>query len=449
MFKKVDLLNGPILKSIIIFSIPLFISYLFQIFYNTVDTFIIGRYLGDNSLAAIGSVGAVYDLLIGFATGIGTGLSIVISRYFGKGDAKLLKKSIATCLVVGFGFAALIAFFGYFSLNSILTILKTPKAIFLEAYGYISIIILFSAFIFAYNLFSAILRSVGDSFRPLLFLIFSSVLNMVLDYYFIAKLNMGIKGAAIATVIAQGLSAFLSLFYILKYRKNLVPSLEDFKLDTALTKEMTFQGLSMGFMSSIVSLGSVILQYGINSLGTLIIAAHQSARKVYNITMLPILGIGLAMPTFVGQNAGAHKYLRIRKALIYTFILDTVLAMVITVYTFIFGRNLIAWISSSQEAIILNNAFYYILVAAPFYSVLGILVTSRNSLQALGLKIVPLISSVIECVGEIVFCFIFVPLWGYNAVIFCEPIIWCLMCIQLVYTLFTYDKIANATDEVE
>lgn len=255
--------------------------------------------------------------------------------------------------------------------------------------------------------------------------------------------------AAIATVIAQGLSAFLSLFYILKYRKNLVPSLEDFKLDTALTKEMTFQGLSMGFMSSIVSLGSVILQYGINSLGTLIIAAHQSARKVYNITMLPILGIGLAMPTFVGQNAGAHKYLRIRKALIYTFILDTVLAMVITVYTFIFGRNLIAWISSSQEAIILNNAFYYILVAAPFYSVLGILVTSRNSLQALGLKIVPLISSVIECVGKIVFCFIFVPLWGYNAVIFCEPIIWCLMCIQLVYTLFTYDKIANATDEVE
>lgn len=447
MFKKVDLLNGPILRSIIIFSIPLFISYLFQIFYNTVDTFIIGRYLGDNSLAAIGSVGAVYDLLIGFATGIGTGLSIVISRYYGKGDSLLLKKSIATCLVLGFSFAAIIAFVGYFSLNNILHILKTPDDIFNEAYTYISIIIMYSIFIFAYNLFSSILRSVGDSFRPLLFLIFSSVLNMALDYYFIATLHMGIRGAAVATVIAQGISAFLSVYYILKYRKDLIPNAKDYKLEKAMTKEMAFQGLSMGFMSSIVSLGSVILQYGINSLGTLIIAAHQSARKVYNITMLPILGIGLAMPTFVGQNAGAHKYLRIKKALIYSFILDTALALFITIFTFMFGRQLIAWISSSREDVILTNAYYYILVAAPFYSVLGILVTSRNSLQALGLKLVPLVSSIIECVGKIIFCFVFVPIWGYNAVIFCEPLIWCLMCIQLVYTLFRYEKIANAVDE--
>ena len=448
MFKKVDLINGPILKSIIIFSFPLFVSYLFQIFYNTVDTFIIGRYLGDNSLAAIGSVGAVYDLLIGFATGIGTGLSIVISRYFGKGDNVLLKKSIATCLVIGFGMAVLIAFVGYYSLNGILTILKTPSDIFVEAYGYISIVIIFSVFIFAYNLFSSILRSVGDSFRPLIFLIFSSLLNIVLDYYFIAKLNMGIKGAAIATVIAQGVSAILSILYILNYRKNLVPTTKDYKLDKDMTIEMTLQGLSMGFMSSIVSLGSVILQYGINSLGTLIIAAHQAARKVYIITMLPIMGIGLAMPTFVGQNAGANKYLRIRKGLLYTFALDIVLALIITVFTFIFGRDLIALISSSQEEIILNNAYYYILVAAPFYSVLGILVISRNSLQALGLKVVPLISSIIECLGKIVFCLFFVPLWGYNAVIFCEPIIWCLMCAQLVYTLFRYEKIAHAEDAV-
>ena len=209
--KNTDLIHGSIMKSIIVFSIPLFISYLFQTFYNTADTFIIGRFLGDTSLAAIGSVGAIYELLIGFANGIGTGLTLVTSRYFGSGDRKLLRKSVAGTLMIGFFFAIVIAFFGYVLIDPLMSILKTPEDIYFEARSYIVIIISYSVFIFAYNLFSGVLRAVGDSFRPLVFLIISSLINIVLDYFFIAQLKMGVEGAAIATVIAQGISAILCL----------------------------------------------------------------------------------------------------------------------------------------------------------------------------------------------------------------------------------------------
>ena len=439
--KNTDLIHGPIMKSIIVFSIPLFVSYLFQTFYNTADTFIIGRFLGDVSLAAIGSVGAVYELLIGFANGIGTGLTLVTSRCFGSGDKAQLRKSVAGTLMIGFFFALVIAFLGYSFIDMILSVLKTPADIYDEARSYIVIIIVYSVFIFAYNLFSGILRAVGDSFRPLIFLIVSSLINIILDYCFIGQLGMGIEGAAVATVIAQGISALLCLVYIFIKRKELIPDKADFKIGKKLFKEMTLQGLSMGFMSSVVSLGSVILQYGINGLGTLTIAAHQAGRKVYNITMMPILGISLAMPTFVGLNAGAGEFKRIKKALIYTYIIDGVLALFITVLTFIFGKELVAFVSGSSEPTVLNNAYYYILVAAPFFGALGPLLTTRNSLQALGEKFVPLISSFIECVGKIVFCFVFIPFFGYNAVIFCEPLIWCVMAVQLVYTIMNLDVI--------
>ena len=443
--KNTDLIHGSIMKSIIVFSIPLFISYLFQTFYNTADTFIIGRFLGDTSLAAIGSVGAIYELLIGFANGIGTGLTLVTSRYFGSGDRKMLRKSVAGTLMIGFFFALVIAFSGYVLIDPLMSILKTPEDIYFEARSYIVIIISYSVFIFAYNLFSGVLRAVGDSFRPLVFLIISSLINIVLDYFFIAQLKMGVEGAAIATVIAQGISAVLCLIYISVKRKELIPDIADFRIGKELFTEMTLQGLSMGFMSSVVSLGSVILQYGINGLGTLTIAAHQAGRKVYNITMMPMLGISLAMPTFVGQNAGAGEYGRIKKALIYTYIIDAIMALFITVLTFIFGRQLVAFVSGSNKELVLNNAYYYILVAAPFFGVLGPLLTTRNSLQALGEKFVPLISSFIECAGKIVFCFVFIPLFGYNAVIFCEPLIWCVMTVQLVYTIMNLDVIKYAS----
>lgn len=440
----VDLLHGPIFKSLVIFAIPLLISNIFQQLYNTVDTMIVGNYLGDTSLAAIGSCASIYELLVGFALGIGNGLSIVTARSFGSGDKTLLKKSVASSLVIGIISSIVITIIGIIILYPLLQILNTPENIIQEAYSYISIITLFIVVMFAYNLCSGLMRAIGNSFMPLVFLIVSSCLNIVLDILFITQLNMGVQGAAVATVISQGVSVLLCIIYILKKTEILIPEKEHFKVDQALYKEMLGQGFSMGFMSSIVSAGSVILQYGINGLGYLTIAGHTAARKLYMFFNMPFMAMGMAMSTFVPQNKGANQYKRIRQAMRYAYIYDIVMAGIVTVILMLCSTGLVKFISGSQEPIVINNASLYLKVVGPFYAVLGILVQTRFALQGLGKKMLPLISSIIEFFGKIIFVLVFIPKFQYLAVIFCEPVIWCVMAIQLVYSFYTNPYIKNA-----
>lgn len=207
---------------------------------------------------------------------------------------------------------------------------------------------------------------------------------------------------------------------------------------------MLGQGFSMGFMSSIVSAGSVILQYGINSLGYLTIAGHTAARKLYMFFNMPFMAMGMAMSTFVPQNKGANQYKRIRQAMRYAYIYDIVMAGIVTVILMICSTGLVKFISGSQEPIVINNASLYLKVVGPFYAVLGILVQTRFALQGLGKKMLPLISSIIEFFGKIIFVLVFIPKFQYLAVIFCEPVIWCVMAIQLVYSFYTNPYIKNA-----
>ena len=397
----VDLLHGPIFKSLVIFAIPLLISNVFQQLYNTVDTMIVGNYLGDVSLAAIGSCTSIYDLLVGFALGIGNGLSIVTARSFGSGDHTLLKKSVASSIVI----------------------------------GVVSSIVI--TVMFAYNLCAGLMRAIGNSFMPLIFLIVSSCCNVVLDILFITSFNMGIQGAAVATVISQGISVLLCIVYIMKKTKILIPSKEHFKVDKALYKELIGQGFSMGFMSCIVSAGSVILQYGINGLGYLTIAGHTAARKLYMFFNMPFTAMAMAISTFVSQNKGADQGKRIRQALRYAYIYDVVLAAIVTIGLLLFATNLVQLISGSTEPVVINNGSLYLKIVGPFYMILGILMQTRYALQGIGQKMLPLISSVIEFVGKIIFVIAFIPQFGYMAVIFCEPVIWCVMAIQLVYSFYS------------
>ena len=285
---KTDLLKGSILKSLIIFAIPLLISNIFQQLYNTMDTMIVGNFLGDTSLAAIGACTAVYDLLVGFALGIGNGLSIVTARSYGSNDEKLLKKSVAGSLVIGVFVTAIIMVISSLFLFPLLKFLNTPAEIINESYSYISTLTLCVGVMFAYNLFAGLLRAIGNSVMPLIFLVISSVLNIILDVFFITQFNMGIFGAAVATVIAQGISAVLCLIYIYKKNPILIPSREHFIFDKELYKELLGQGLSMGFMLSIVSTGTVILQTAIIHLGYLIIAGHTSACKLFSFCIMPV-----------------------------------------------------------------------------------------------------------------------------------------------------------------
>lgn len=433
---NVDLLNGPIFKALVIFAVPLFISNVFQQLYNTVDTMIVGNYLGDSSLAAIGACTAIYDLLVGFALGIGNGLSIVTARSYGSGNHELLKKSVASSIVIGIISSLIITIIGTLCLYPLLQVLNTPIQIIKEAYSYISIITLFIIVMFAYNLCAGLMRAIGNSFMPLIFLVVSSCCNIVLDIFFITQLNMGVKGAAIATVISQGVSVILCIIYMLKKTKLLIPEKKHFVYDKELYKEMLGQGLSMGFMSSIVSCGSVILQYGINSLDTLIIAGHTVARKIYMFFNMPFTSMGMAISTYVSQNKGANKSKRIRDGMKIAYIYDVIMAAIITIILIFGARPLVQFISGSKETVILDNATTYLLVVGPFYAVLGILMQTRNALQGLGQKMLPLVSSIIELIGKIVFVVIFIPHFQYMAVIFCEPVIWVIMTIYLVICLY-------------
>ncbi|WP_195986553.1 MATE family efflux transporter [Clostridium sp. D53t1_180928_C8] len=433
---KVNLLKGNILKSLIVFAIPLFISNLFQQLYNTVDIMIVGNYLGDTSLAAIGASTAVYDLLVGFALGIGNGLSIVVARSYGADDTKVLRKSVAGSIIIGIFITIIIMVISKVLLMPLLRMLNTPVNIIEESYSYISMITLFVGVMFAYNLCAGLLRAIGNSFMPLIFLIISSLLNIVLDILFITKFNMGIKGAAVATIIAQGISVILCIIYICLKTKILIPDKRHFNVGKELYKELLGQGLSMGLMMAIVSSGTVILQTAINGLGYLTIAGHTAARKLNSFCIMPIVAMSQSVSTFVSQNKGANQGERIRKSIYYSNLLAISWGIVITVVLFFIAPLLVKILSGSSEAIVINNGARYLRINSPFYGVLGILLNLRYSLQGLGKKILPLISSIIEFVGKIIFVILVIPRMNYLGVILCEPIIWCFMTAQLIYSFY-------------
>ena len=430
--QNVDLMNGPILKSLLVFMLPILVSSLFQQMYNTVDTMIVGNVLGDTALAAIGACGAIYELLVGFGLGIGNGLAIVAARSYGAGDDDLLKRTVAGSLVIGLITSLVITLVGAVGLRPLLVLLDTPAEILEDAYRYI-IIVDYGVFVmFAYNLCSGLLRAIGNSFMPLVFLIFSSVLNVVLDLWFIAGLGMGVAGAGVATVISQGVSVVLCVLYVFRSAKLLLPEKKHFEVGSHLYLELFSQSISMGLMSSIVSAGSVVLQYGINGLGTLVIAGHTAARKLFAFTDMPLTAMASACSTFVSQNYGANHPDRVRKGMRLIYLYSVFIAVAAILLMSVGAEWMVKLVSGSSETVVLENGARYLRWNAPFYSVLGVLLSTRYALQSMGQKVLPLLSSIIEFCGKIIFVLVFIPRFAYNAVILCEPIIWCFMALELV-----------------
>jgi putative MATE family efflux protein len=438
MFKtRPDLLQGNITKSLIIFAVPLFIANACQLLYITADMMIVGYYLGEPALAAVGAGAVIFELLVGFAIGVGGGFGIVVARSKGAGDARRLKQAVAGSLIQGLVLVTLISVAASIGLMPLLRLLGTPPDIIYDAYDYISILIAFSFVLFLNNLCMGLLRAIGNSFTPLLFLIFSSVLNIGLDFLFIVGFDMKLRGVAVATVIVQGVSAVLCLIYIYKKCPELMPSREHFRPDPAMYKELAAQGLSMGVMLSIVSVGTVILQRSINGLGMLVIAGHVAARRMNSFCMMPIFAIALSISTFVSQNKGADQPERIIKAVRVGNRIAIAWGLLMVPVLLFGAEPFVRFISGSSEAVVIDNGAFYLTFQAPFYLVLGILFNLRFALQGIGEKVIPIISSVIELIGKIIFAFIIVPALGYLGVIICEPLIWCAMTAQLLFSYCT------------
>lgn len=441
-----DLTRGNIFKSLMIFMIPILLANIFQQLYNTADTMIVGHYLGDNALAAMGATASVFELLVGFANGVGNGYSVVIARFIGARDNIRVKKAVATGIILTAILSLIIMGLSISILRPLMTLLNTPKEIFEVAYGYLFTVCIFVAVTAFYNLSGGILRAKGNSFIPLIMLFISSVLNIILDIIFIGYMHMGVKGAAIATVIAQFVSAVLCITYILVKEKDILPDKEHFIYDRDIYKDMMAQGLSMGLMMSIVSMGTVILSGAINKLGKEIIASYISARKIMSFGLIIISTLASSLTTFVSQNLGAKEYQRINDGIKISTGISIIWSLIMIIVLYAVADKLIYMISSSDNMTVINNGSMYLKISSLFYPPLAVLCNLRCALQGLGKKIIPLISSVIELLGKIVFVIFIVPVYGFMGVIMCEPVIWIFMMFELLWAYLKARKEMN--DEI-
>lgn len=433
--RTLDLTRGAILPTLLQFAWPILISNIFQQLYNTADTMIVGRYLGEESLAAVGATGAIFELIIGFAIGVSNGMGIVIARQYGAREEEQVKRSVAAASLISLVLSAVMMTVGLLGIRPLLGLLGTPAAIAEQSYSYISLILMGIGVTFAYNLGAGLLRAIGNSLTALYILVFAAFLNIVLDFYFITELGLGVRSAGLATIISQGLAALLCVIYIAKKVPILVPQKEHVVWDKGLYGELLSQGLAMGFMFTIVSIGTVTLQTAINSFGVLIIGAQTTARRLMALSLMPMTAVAASMTTFVSQNLGAKQLTRIVQGLKVAVGLVVGWGLIAMALMYSWGNVFTQLVSGSTEPELLTNATLYLKIATPLYPVLGCLFTFRNALQGLGNKVMPMVSSVIELFGKVGFVLFVIPKLGYLGVMICEPLIWVAMTIQLTLSL--------------
>lgn len=433
-----DLTKGNIIRLLLAFSLPLLIGNVFQQLYNIVDTKVVGELLGEDALAAIGASSPVFNLIVGALNGLGNGFGIVVSKHYGAKDMKRMRQAVANSVCLCAGITVIVTIASNFLIVPLLRLLNTPEAIMDRCTGYIRVIILFMIFTAAYNLCAAVLRALGDTIRPLIFLAVATVINVGLDLLFVGGLKLDVKGAAYATVVAQAISFVCCLIYIIKKCPELHLKRSDFVADGGMIRDLLGQGMAMAFMLCLVSIGTLILQGAINKLGTGIIAAHTIARKLSEIFMLPFSTLGVAAATFTGQNYGAGRYDRIRTGIRDAILLSWIWSVIVIAAVYTLAPVMIQLISGATSAEVVETARWYLRFDTPFYFVLGILIVLRNAMQGLGRKIVPMISSSIELVGKLVVAWVLTDRMGYFGVIISEPATW-ILCTILLCIMFLSD----------
>ncbi len=430
-----DLTKGKILSVILKFALPVFIGNLFNLAYNLADTRIIGSFLGSDSLASVGSVSTLSDFLIGFVFGLSNGFAVLTARFFGMKDEASVKKSFALSIEFGVIISVILSAVSLLGLKYIFKWLNVMQAHETEASEYITVVIYGLAFACLYNVLASSLRAIGDAYTPLIFLIVSATLNVGLDILFVGAIGLGVRGAAIATVISQFISAILCFIYaLIRY-----PLFRIKASDLKPTKEMTGQllsgGFSMGLMSSLVAFGTLSLQTAINKLGTNIIVAHTGARKLTNLYMMPFSVFGTTMATFSGQNFGARRVDRIKKGLLTAVAINAGWIVLVQIMSWTICPYLIKAITAVDTKEIIDNAVLYQRFDTSFYMIAAMITLFRNTLQGMGDHITPVVSSGLELGGKVIIAFTLAPLMGYWGIIIAEPIVWAVMVIPLVISI--------------
>ena len=423
--RVLDMTQGDPFRLVLQFSMPLFCSNLLQQLYNLTDTALAGHLLGSAALAEIGATAALYGLIMNFAFGMNNGLALTVSRYFGAGDESGIRRAVGWMVTLSAAVSLVLTGCSLLGRDALLTVLQVPAQAWGGASAYLTVILLGIPLTMLYNMEAALLRAVGNSVTPLLFLLFSSVLNVGLDAAFMGPLGLGVRGAAIATVLAQGISAVLGVVYILRGYPELrfTPRQLGAATRRAVTS-MFWAGLSMGLMSAIYNLGSVALQSSINALGSVYITAQTAARRLAELYFIPGGALGIGVATFSSQNLGAGRRSRIWQSVKAALAIYFVWWVFVMAFTFLLGGAAIRGITGSTDEVIISNALLYLKISAPVIPPMAVLVILRNMLQGILHTVEPLLASALELVGKVIFAIWLVPVQGYRAVCFCEPTTW-------------------------
>lgn len=347
--KNIDMTKGPILKELVLFALPLLLGNAFQQLYNTVDSVIVGQFVGPESLAAVTSTAVIINTLVGLFVGFSTGSSVIISQFFGAQKGDMLRKSIHTALSATFIMGIAFMILGYFITPPLIVLMKTDASVIAPATTYLRIYFLGILGLMFYNMTSAILRAIGDSVRPLMFLIITSVLNIILDLVFVIGFKMGVSGVAYATIISQFVSAFMGMFVLLRSKENYGVSLKEMHIDRSILNKIFAVGLPAGLQMAIISFSNIFVQSYINSFGAASTAGWGSYGRIDAFVMLPLQSISLANTTFTGQNAGAKNPDRIKKGIKVSLLLAIIVTIIICAAEYAAAPYIIRFFTKDAE----------------------------------------------------------------------------------------------------
>ncbi|MGI6556178.1 MAG: MATE family efflux transporter [Pseudoramibacter sp.] len=441
-----DMTKGKILPLIVKFMIPLLIGDVFQMLYNMVDTIIVGRFVGADALAAVGSTGGLMYLIGGFAIGITAGFTVLTSQRYGAGDRGGVKVSVATGIELGFALSAILTVLFWAFAPQILKLMNTPVSVYRDALAYIRIICLGTLCTVFYNLFSAFLRAVGNSRAPLYFLVFSACLNVGLDLLFIITFHAGVGGAATATVLSQGISAVLCAVYTVLRVPVLIPSRDHWRPKRWAVAFEIRMGIPMALQYAITDSGIMIMQAAINLFGADAVASFTAASKIQNILMQGMIAMGQTMATFCGQNAGARDLGRIREGIKISVIIEVIYSIAAMALMVLPLRTFMGLFFSSGKELsrMMPWALTYAKISIPCYIPLAMIFIFRSSMEGCGYAMLPLICGLTELAARGGTAVLGIHLHSYAVSCACDPAAWLLAGIMsILIFIWMYRDIAK------
>jgi putative MATE family efflux protein len=438
-----NLTKGSPAKLILLFTIPLLIGNIFQQFYSIADTFIVGRTIGVNALAAVGCTGSIMFLILGFAQGLTAGLSIITAQKFGADDKQGVKESYVAGMVISMSVTIILTIISTISARTILELMNTPPEIIDDAYRFVFVIFLGIIASMFFNFYSNIIRALGDSKTPLVYLIAACILNVILEFAFILIFKMGVTGAAIATVIAQGVSALLCLMHI---KRNL-PILNLKKSDLRISKEVFLEhlriSLPMGFQASIIAIGAIILQFALNGLGATAVAGYTAAQKIDSIAIQPMMSFGITMATYTAQNYGAKKFQRIKDGVRQCALISVTFSIVVGLINIFAGHFLTGLFVGYEQKEVIVLSQVYLTSNGIFYFILSLLFIYRYTLQGLGQSFIPTVAGIMELIMRSFAAIILSRPYGFLGVCLSNPLAWLGACIPLSIAYYITIKKIN------